>query len=258
MSSYVDVEHVPGTCTDEEGHFVPTPPVPLLGGRYRFVKKIGRGSFALLIRAEDTFDPARQHVAIKVMHAQYAAIGEQEGSMLLALNAADPLGVSGVVRCLQTFTWEAHYCICFELLASTPLRHCVEVACQVTTSRKLDHGVLRMGAIRKIAAQLLASLVFLRQNNVIHADLKPENVLLRDADANNCAVKLADFGNAFEATADNLTQYYRDYELQSLWYRAPEVLLGVPFSGCSIDTWSLGCILAELYLGRPIFGGNGR
>lgn len=50
------------------------PTVPLLGSRYQYVKKIGRGSFAVIIRAEDTFDPDRRHVAIKVMHAQYLEV----------------------------------------------------------------------------------------------------------------------------------------------------------------------------------------
>ena len=154
--------------------------VPLLGGRYRFIKKIGRGSFALLVRCEDTYHPARRHVAIKVMHAQHAAIGEQEGGLLRRVNAADPLDVSRVVRCLSTFYFEGHFCIVFELLSATPLRHCVEVACQVTTSRKTDPAILRLSAIRKITAQLVAALAFLQQQNIIHADVKPENVLLRD------------------------------------------------------------------------------
>lgn len=154
--------------------------MPLLGRRYRFIKKLGRGSFALLVRAEDTYHPSRRHVAIKIMHKQYAAIGEQESCVLRKINASDPLDVSRVIRCFGTFSFEGHHCIVFELLSATPLRHCVEVACQVTTSRKTDPMVLRLSAIRKITAQLVAALAFLEQQNTIHADIKPENVLLRD------------------------------------------------------------------------------
>lgn len=50
--------------------------------------------------------------------------------------------------------------------------------------------------------------------------------------------------------------YYDEFELQTLLYRAPEVMFGVPF-GPEIDIWSLGCIVAELYIGKPLFlGGN--
>ena len=106
----------------------------------------------------------------------------------------------------------------------------------------------------KVAAQLLAALSLLHRSGVIHADIKPENILLRDNDATCCAVKLADFGNAMNATEEDTAMYYGSFELQSLWYRAPEVILGLPFS-CAIDMWSAGCVLAELYLGEPLFVG---
>lgn len=102
---------------------------------------------------------------------------------------------------------------------------------------------LRMNAVRKVAAQLFAALSLLErvsavffasapirhlthrpfQAAVIHADIKPENILLRDNDATCCAVKLADFGNAMAATEEDTSLYFGTFELQSLWYRAPEV-----------------------------------
>jgi len=70
-------------------------------------------------------------------------------------------------------------------------------------------------------------------------------------DAEGCAVKLADFGNAMLACEANTSQYYGTFELQSLWYRAPEVLLGLPF-GLPIDMWSLGCIVGEVPRRLPL------
>lgn len=53
-----------------------------------------------------------------------------------------------------------------------------------------------------------------------------------------------------EACEENISQYYGDFELQSLWYRAPEVLMGLPF-GIPIDMWSLGCIVGEVSIHPP-------
>ena len=84
-------------------------------------------------------------------------------------------------------------------------------------------------------------------NGIIHCDLKPENILLRNA--NKSGLKIIDFGTGcFEGS-----QLYK--YVQSRYYRAPEIILGVDYS-CAIDMWSLGCILGELFLGFPLFPGE--
>jgi serine/threonine protein kinase len=79
---------------------------------------------------------------------------------------------------------------------------------------------------------------------LIHCDLKPENVLIRSY--SRCEVKIIDFGSSCFVT-DHLTSY-----VQSRSYRAPEVILGLPYDQ-QIDMWSLGCIIAELWTGRVLF-----
>eukprot|EP00037_Helgoeca_nana_P018603 m.177888 g.177888 ORF g.177888 m.177888 type:complete len:349 (+) comp24503_c0_seq2:47-1093(+) len=213
--------------TNVEGFFDPTHPVPLLGTRYQYVKKIGRGTFAVIIMATDMFDPERRLVAIKVMHAQYIEIGMQEARRIRNINAKDVHDVAHIVRCFNCFTCGRHYCIVFELMSMSPIRHCIDHA---TTSvggsggsRARSAVQRRTNAVRKVAAQLMAALSLLRRAAVIHADIKPENILLRDNDATNCSIKLADFGNAMQATEEETSAYYGTFELQSLWYRAPEV-----------------------------------
>jgi serine/threonine protein kinase len=110
--------------------------------------------------------------------------------------------------------------------------------------------------------QLLASLVLLKKAKFIHADIKPENILQADEDAGRCRVKLADFGNMMKAREDDMSPYHesdtnqqpprRKHFLQSILYRAPEVVLGCQF-GPAIDMWSAGCVLAELFTGTPLF-----
>jgi len=101
--------------------------------------------------------------------------------------------------------------------------------------------------IRKFAVQLLQSLRFLAKHHIIHCDLKPENILLNDI--SKAAITLIDFGSScFEH--EKIFTY-----IQSRFYRAPEIILGIPY-GISIDMWSFGCILVELYTGYPLFPGE--
>jgi serine/threonine protein kinase len=243
-----------GSWTNETGGFAPTHTTPLLGGRYRYVKKIGRGTFAVIVRAEDLY-MANRTVAIKVMHVQFRALGEQEAAYTQLLAAAEHAEITPIVRCLDTFLFEEHCCIVFELLSTAPLKHCVEVAARRAGTSHQSPEELKLHAIRKVAAQLLSALLLLEREHFIHADIKPENILLVDDDAARCAIKVADLGNMLRATETEMSAYHDTFELQGLLYRAPEVMLGLPFSH-PIDIWSVGCILAELYLGEPIFIGS--
>ena len=101
--------------------------------------------------------------------------------------------------------------------------------------------------IRNFGRQMLEALVTLKEAQVIHCDLKPENVLL--CRLTSADIKVIDFGSA---CLQSQTVY--SY-IQSRFYRSPEVLLGGPYT-CAIDMWSLGCILAELFLGLPLFPGS--
>lgn len=82
---------------------------------------------------------------------------------------------------------------------------------------------------------------------IIHCDLKPENILLKEP--NKSGIKIIDFGSS--TFMDERVYTY----IQSRFYRAPEIMLGIPYN-CSIDMWSFGCIMAELYIGYPIFPGD--
>jgi len=84
---------------------------------------------------------------------------------------------------------------------------------------------------------------------VIHRDLKPQNILITNA----AVVKLADFGLA---RAFSLPSRCYTHEVVTLWYRAPEILLGSPFYISSVDIWSLACIFAECIRGEALFHGD--
>jgi len=87
-------------------------------------------------------------------------------------------------------------------------------------------------------------LEYIHNLNLIHSDLKPENILIKNVET--CDIKVIDFGSSCYIT-DTLSTY-----VQSRSYRAPEVILGLPY-GQKIDLWSLGCTLGELLTGRVLF-----
>jgi len=105
--------------------------------------------------------------------------------------------------------------------------------------------------------QLLSATRFLHKGKVIHRDQKPSNVLL-DTD---CIVKIADFGLARSLThlkqqePDAGPHPLTDY-VATRWYRSPEILIGCKEYTEGIDIWSLGCIMGEMLLRRPLFPGN--
>ncbi|CAI5513199.1 unnamed protein product [Closterium sp. Naga37s-1] len=98
--------------------------------------------------------------------------------------------------------------------------------------------------IQSIAKQILKALSFMHSLGLIHCDLKPENILIKSY--SRCLVKVIDIGSSC-FTWDALCSY-----VQSRSYRAPEVILGLPY-GPKIDVWLLGCILAELCSGQVLF-----
>lgn len=98
-------------------------------------------------------------------------------------------------------------------------------------------------------AQLLEGLVYMHGCGVLHRDVKPQNVLI----TNSKIVKFADFGLA--RTVDiPLKKFTR--EIQTLWYRAPELMLGENKYSFGVDIWALGCIFAEIVTKKPLFQGD--
>lgn len=96
--------------------------------------------------------------------------------------------------------------------------------------------------------QLLSGLHHCHNNGILHRDIKPSNLLIDSSGV----LKIADFGLAnFYTKKRRLTS-----RVVTLWYRAPELLLGSTDYGDGIDLWSAGCVLAEMFVGRPIMPGR--
>ncbi|CAK5263954.1 unnamed protein product [Mycena citricolor] len=218
------------------------------GERYQVYASVGRGMFAVVVRArvlsegddgKESKEGGRE-VAIKIVRAQEVMhrAGLKESAILTKLQAADPEDKRHIVRLERTFEHRGHLCLVFESM-SMNLR-------DVVKRFGKDVG-LNIRAVRAYAHQLFIALGHLRKLGVMHADIKPDNILVNDA---KTMLKLCDLGSASDAAENDITPY-----LVSRFYRAPEIILGVPYDP-SLDVWSVGCTLYELYTGKILFPGR--
>jgi len=102
--------------------------------------------------------------------------------------------------------------------------------------------------VKSLLYQLLSGTAYLHKKKILHRDLKPQNLLI----TKNNTLKIADFGLArdYMIPVKNYTN-----EVVTLWYRAPDVLLGSKTYFTTVDVWSCGCIFAEMVTGKPLFAG---
>lgn len=119
------------------------------------------------------------------------------------------------------------------------------------------HNAIREGILQElhrqyVVYQCVLALQYLHSGEVIHRDLKPSNVLLNSS----CKVKLCDFGLVRSVAKEDKSSPVLTEYVATRWYRAPEILLGSNEYSKAVDLWSLGCIIAEMVLNKPIFPGN--
>lgn len=222
---------------DAEGYYM-TIPGELFESRYHVLQNLGRGMFSSVVRATDT--KTNKLVAIKIVRNNdtMRKAGLREIEILKDLAANDPEDRKHIIRLERSFEHKGHLCMVFENL-SLNLR-------EVLKKFGRDVGI-NIKAIRAYAQQLFLGLSLLRKCQYLHADLKPDNMLVNEG---RNVVKICDLGSA-SSVEENATAPY----LVSRFYRAPEIILGVPYD-YGIDVWSVGCTLFELYTGKILFTGR--
>jgi serine/threonine-protein kinase PRP4 len=216
----------------------------VLNGRYDVTATLGRGMFAAVAQARDMMNNNKL-VAIKMIRNNDALrkAGHTEIAILQKLNEADPEGHKHIVRFERSFDVRGHLCMVFENM-SMNLREIV---------RKFGNNVgINLAATKRYAYQMFVALAHMRKCSIIHADLKPDNILVNEK---HTILKICDLGTAIDrldaATAQNeITPY-----LVSRFYRAPEIILGMDYD-YGVDMWSIGCTLFELYTGKILFTGE--
>lgn len=215
------------------------------GGRYRLIKALGRGVFANVAQAEDVNAGSTEHgpklVAVKMIRRNdlMRKASQKEMDFLRKVNEADPQDKRHIIRLLGSFDHKGHLCIVFEHMSKN-LRDLLK-------EETNGHG-LTLPAVRIYAKQMFLGLQHLQNCQVIHLDLKPDNVLVS---ADKKTVKLADFGTA----VDKRDIIERTEYLVSRFYRAPEIILGMDI-GYPVDMWAVGCTVYELWTGKILFTGR--
>ncbi|XP_070336034.1 cyclin-dependent kinase 3 isoform X5 [Odocoileus virginianus] len=219
---------------------------------FQKVEKIGEGTYGVVYKAKNK--ETGQLVALKKIRLDLSTppsfslncctplSRETEGvpsTAIREISLLKELKHPNIVRLLDVVHSEKKLYLVFEFL-SQDLKKYMD---SIPASELPPH------LVKSYLFQLLQGVNFCHSHRVIHRDLKPQNLLISELGA----IKLADFGLA-RAFGVPLRSY--THEVVTLWYRAPEILLGCQFYSTAVDIWSIGCIFAEMVTRRALFPGD--
>jgi len=213
--------------------------------QYEKLEKIGEGTYGKVYKAKDI--NSGKLVALKKTRLEMEEEGVpsttlREISLLQMLNESNH-----IVKLLSVEHTEENNKPCLYLVfeyLDTDLKKWMD------RNGKGPAHPLPKHIIKNLLYQLIKGLAHCHKHGVLHRDLKPQNLLV---DNSNLCLKIADLGlgRAFSIPVKSYT-----HEIVTLWYRAPEVLLGSTHYSTPVDTWSVGCIFAELVRKQPLFPGD--
>ncbi|XP_028437295.1 homeodomain-interacting protein kinase 1-like [Perca flavescens] len=202
--------------------------------KYLVQNVMGEGSFgkvACCVKLD-----TMENVAVKIVKKHLTRAGKKEASAFKHICILD-LNKSNLVTFLESFMHKGHMCLVLEILDTT-LHNLMS---------ERGRRPLCLSEIRVISQQMLVALGALGSIGLMHADIKPDNVMLVNHQLQPFRVKLIDFGSSTP-----VSRVKCGTTIQTLGYRAPEVILGLPLDE-AVDMWSLGCVLAFLYLSKHLY-----
>lgn len=210
----------------------------VIAGRYHVSEYLGSAAFSKAIQAHDLHTGMDVCMKIIKNNKDFFDQSLDEIKLLKYVNKHDPADRYHILRLYDYFYHREHLFIVCELLRANLYEF------QKFNKESGGEIYFTMPRLQSITRQCLEALGFLHDLGLIHCDLKPENILVKSY--SRCEIKVIDLGSSCFQT-DHLCSY-----VQSRSYRAPEVILGLPYDQ-KIDIWSLGCILAELCSGNVLF-----
>jgi len=202
---------------------------------YEILNQLGSGTYGTIFRARDR--QSGQIVALKKMTLASGQCGFHLTS-LREITVLRATSHKNIVRLMD---------VCVGDLPDDI--YLVLEYCEYDLAALLERGVrFTAGQSKSILLQLIAALKHLHDSFILHRDLKLSNLLF----TSKGELKLADFGLARRCgePPGQVTP-----AMVTLWYRAPEILLDMPY-GTPADMWALGCVMGELWLGRPVLPGR--
>lgn len=205
--------------------------------KYERLEKVGEGTYGVVYRSRNK--ETGEIVALKKIRLE----AEDEGvpsTAIREISLLKEMKDENVVRLFDIVHSETKLYLVFEFLDMDLKRYMDKVG---------DGDGMGPDIVKKFTYQLIKGVYYLHAHRILHRDLKPQNLLI-NKDGN---LKLADFGLA-RAFGIPLRTY--THEIVTLWYRAPEVLLGSRHYSTGVDMWSVGCIFAEMIMRQPLFPGD--
>ncbi|GFZ42730.1 cyclin-dependent kinase [Saitozyma sp. JCM 24511] len=205
---------------------------------YTKLEKVGEGTYGVVYKARDVTTGnivALKKIRLEAEDEGVPSTSIREISLLKELSKDD-----NIVKLLDIVHSDSKLYLVFEFLDLDLKRYMDSIG---------DKDGLGPNMVRKFTYQLIKGLYYCHAHRILHRDLKPQNLLI-NKEGN---LKLADFGLA-RAFGIPLRTY--THEVVTLWYRAPEVLLGSRHYSTAIDMWSVGCIFAEMAMRQPLFPGD--
>ncbi|EGC31073.1 protein serine/threonine kinase [Dictyostelium purpureum] len=204
--------------------------------KYAKIEKLGEGTYGIVYKAKNR--ETGEIVALKRIRLD----SEDEGvpcTAIREISLLKELKHPNIVRLHDVIHTERKLTLVFEYLDQDLKKYLDECG-----------GEISKATIKSFMYQLLKGVAFCHDHRVLHRDLKPQNLLIN----RKGELKLADFGLA---RAFGIPVRTYSHEVVTLWYRAPDVLMGSRKYSTPIDIWSAGCIFAEMASGRPLFPGSG-
>lgn len=222
----------------EENKDLPIVLNTVIGGRYYVTEYLGSAAFSKVIQAHDLHTGIDVCLKIIKNDKDFFDQSLDEIKLLKIVNKLDPADECHILRLYDYFYHQEHLFIVCELLKANLYEF------QKFNQESGGEAYFTLSRLQVITRQCLEAIEYLHHLGIIHCDLKPENILIKSY--RKCEIKVIDLGSSC-FKSDNLCLY-----VQSRSYRAPEVILGLPYDQ-KIDLWSLGCILAELCSGEVLF-----
>ena len=216
--------------TNPTERFVLSSKSNILHKKYNLIKEIGNGCYGNLYSATHK----KTLYAIKISRKEHRYVKVSKNEIELITNMKHP----NIIKLCDHFTHGSFICFVMRLYKYNLYQY-----------QRHNYYINHVDTCA-ILIKISSGLEYLKQNHIIHRDLKPENIMITDE--NSLDIIIIDFGLA--TTYDKLkSEYYTyKYNVQSIWYRAPEIFLENDYEA-EIDMWSLGCIAYELYWRRPLF-----
>lgn len=199
----------------------------IINNKYQFITQLGKGVFGNVYEVSTKEENEKYALKIIRNEKRFHKQAQIEIKILNDIKSNE----KNCIKLIEDFLYNGHICLLFDI--------CGKNLYEILKNNNFEG--FDINTINIIVKQLGICFDYLNKKRIVHGDVKPENILI-----NGTKITVIDFGSA--CYVHNRIHSY----IQSRYYRAPEIILGINYNSM-IDIWSIGCILYELFTGKPLF-----